>query len=193
MQSRLMAGAVLAAALAASLASHAQTNVYRWVDQQGKVHFSDTPPPEEARSVSQKRMGGGYVEQSQLPYATQVAMKRNPVTLYTAKDCGTPCERGRELLSNRGVPYSERNAQGSAADMEALRKLAGSLEVPLLSVGENTVKGYDEDTWNGALDAAGYPRTRLPGQPMAAGTPPAPGAAAPKAAPGAPSGPAPAH
>jgi hypothetical protein len=48
MQSRLIAGALLLAALAA----HAQTNVYRWVDKEGKVHFSDTPPPDTRSSRS---------------------------------------------------------------------------------------------------------------------------------------------
>ncbi len=163
MHSRLIAGAIVLAVLAAAPAS-AQTNVYRWVDKDGKVHFSDTPPPEEAKSVSQKRMGGGYTEESQLPYATQMAMKRNPVTLYTASGCGTPCDRGRSLLSNRGVPFSEKNATGSQAERDALVKLAGSAEVPLLTVGENKVRGYDEDQWNSALDGAGYPRTRLPSQ-----------------------------
>jgi hypothetical protein len=185
MQSRLIAGVALAAALAAA-AADAATNVYRWVDQQGKVHFSDTPPPVEARSVSQKRMGGGYVEESSLPYATQVAMKRHPVTLYTAKDCGTPCDRGRELLSTRGVPYTERNALANNDNLEALRKLTGgSGEVPFLQVGESKVKGWDEGTWNAALDGAGYPRTRLPGTPAPVHEPQAP---APARAPQAPTG-----
>ena len=192
MHSRLIAGAIVLAALAAAFAATAQTNVYRWVDKDGKVHFSDTPPPEDAKSVSQKRLGGGYTEESQLPYATQMAAKRNPVTLYTASGCGTPCDRGRELLSNRGVPFSERNAGGSNAEREALVKLAGSAEVPLLMVGENKVRGYDEDQWNAALDGGGYPRTRLPSQPVtrpeqAAASPGAAGEATP------PSGPAPAR
>jgi glutaredoxin len=191
MHSRLIAGAIVVAALAAALAATAQTNVYRWVDKDGKVHFSDTPPPEDAKSVSQKRLGGGYTEEAQLPYATQMAMKRNPVTLYTAGGCGTPCERGRDLLSNRGVPFSEKNAGSSQADRDALVKLAGSAEVPLLMVGENKVRGYDPDQWNSALDGGGYPRTRLPSQaptrPQEAAPPKAAGEAAP------PSGSAPAQ
>lgn len=193
MHSRLIAGAIVVAALAGALAAAAQTNVYRWVDKDGKIHFSDTPPPEEAKSVSQKRMGGGYIEEANLPYATQIAMKRNPVTLYTASGCGTPCDRGRELLSNRGVPFSEKNAAATQADRDALTKLAGSAEVPLLMVGENKLRGYDEDQWNSALDGAGYPRTRLPSQapsrPQQASA--APGAPANEAAP--PSGSAPAQ
>jgi glutaredoxin len=154
--------AVLAAALA--LGAAAQTNVYRWVDKDGKVHFSDTPPPDDAKNASQKRVGGGYTEDSQLPYATQQAMKRNPVTLYTGTDCGDPCVKGRELLSKRGIPFSEKDAQNNPGDQEQLKKLIGSLDVPVLVVGENKTKGYEESQWQAALDTAGYPRTRLPGQ-----------------------------
>lgn len=170
MQSRLIALAALAAVLAAAATADAATNVYRWVDKNGKVHFSDTPPPpEEVRDVTQKEMGGASVEESSLPYATQMAKKRNPVTIYTAKDCGPPCDRGRDLLSNRGVPFTEKNAMANNADLDALRKMTGgSGEVPFLIVGEQKIKGYDEDAWNSALDGAGYPRTRLPGQPVAA-------------------------
>ena len=182
MQSPLIGRAVLLVALAACLGASAQTNVYRWVDKQGNVHFSDTPPPEEAKGVSQKRMGGGYVDESQLPYATQLAVKRNPVTLYTADDCGPPCENARDLLSKRGVPFRERNAQANPADAESLRSLAGTPEVPFLLVGEGKLKGFDEDRWQAALDTAGYPRTRLPGQPPAAPAPPAAAPAEPPTA-----------
>jgi len=89
-------------ALVATLAG-AQSNVYRWVDKDGKVHFSDTPPPADAKSASQKRMGGGYVETENLPYATQMAMKKSPVTLFVGSDCGEPCANGRDLLAKRGV------------------------------------------------------------------------------------------
>lgn len=162
MQVRFVIGALVVTALAAAQAQ-AQTNVYKWVDQDGKVHFSDTPPPKDAKSSSQKRMGGGYVDDSQLPYATQLAMKKSPVTLYTSSDCGELCSQGRELLSKRGIPFSEKNAQTNATDAEALKKLIGALQVPVLVVGESALKGYSESTWQSALDGAGYPRTRLPG------------------------------
>ncbi len=173
---------LLAATLACAFGAAAQTTVYRWVDKDGKVQFSDTPPPKEATSVTQKNVGGGGPDDTQLPYATQVAVKRNPVTMYTATDCGNACSRGRDLLSKRGVPFTEKNAQASQADADALKKLAGTPEVPFLIIGENKIKGYEEDVWNSALDTAGYPRTRLPGQRVTApAPPPAPPAAAPKA------------
>ena len=156
---------VLAVALCFAAAADAQTNVYRWVDKDGKVQYSDTPPPKDAKSATQKSMGGGGNENSQLPYATQMAMKRSPVTMFMSGDCGEPCAQGRELLARRGVPYTQRNAQTNPADAEALKKAAGQMQVPVLLVGDNTLKGYSEDSWNAALDSAGYPRSRLPGQP----------------------------
>lgn len=156
--------ALALAAATLAMAAQAQTNVYRWVDKDGKVQFSDTPPPDDAKGATQRRFGGGPVEDTQLPYATQVAMKRNPVTLYTGTQCGEPCASGRELLVRRGIPFSERDAQNNPADQQALKKLIGTLEVPVLVIGDNKAKGYDEGTWQAALDSAGYPRTRLPGQ-----------------------------
>jgi glutaredoxin len=164
MTARYRLSALAAAALLLPAIALAQTSVYRWVDKDGKVHYSDTPPPEPAKSLTQKRVGGGYAESSQLPYATQIAMQKSPVTLYTGGDCGDPCKSGRELLAKRGIPFTERDAQANSEDSEALKKLVGSLEVPVLAVGTSKVKGYEEGAWNSALDGAGYPRTALPGQ-----------------------------
>lgn len=164
------------ALLLSSLHAQAQSTVYRWVDKDGKVHFSDAPPAADAKDVTQKQMGGGAVDESQLPYATQIAMQRNPVTLFTSNGCGDYCVQGRTLLSNRGIPFAERNAEVNPADAEALKKLIGELQVPVLVVGSSTLKGYDEGSWQSALDTAGYPRTRLPGQPPGRNTASAPSA-----------------
>jgi glutaredoxin len=178
MRSLSTLAAALVVAGAATLDAQAQTSVYKWTDADGKVHFSDTPPPPQAsKNVTQQRLGGGTVETSQLPYATQQAMKNSPVTLYTAPQCGDPCAQGRALLSGRGIPYTERDAQGNRADAEQVKKLIGALQVPVLLIGNDPLKGYDSGSWNSALDTAGYPRTRLPGtlapKPVIAPPPPA--------------------
>jgi len=158
-------GAIAVAVLAATLAQNAfaQGSVYRWTDKDGKVHFSDAPPPDDAKDVSQKRMGGDAPDASALPYESQVAMKRHPVTLYVADKCA-PCDDARGLLSRRGIPYTERNAQGNAAEIASLTQLAGAAQVPLLQVGARTLKGFDASAWNAALDGAGYPKSVLPGR-----------------------------
>ena len=179
--------ALLAAALLLPAIAAAQSNVYRWVDKDGKVHYSDSPPEPDVKAVTQKRMGGGTAEAPQLPFATQLAMKSSPAVLYVSPTCGQYCEQGRALLSRRGIPYSERDASNPAG-AEQVKNLIGSQFVPVLALGEKALKGYNEETWQEALDAAGYPRTALPGQRNpAAPVPPSapPPAGQPARAPGA--------
>jgi len=50
-----------------------------------------------------------------------------------------------------------------------LKKATGSqdVDVPVLQVGRNVVKGWEAAQWNNALDAAGYPKTAVWKQPAA--------------------------
>ena len=148
--------------------TNAQAEMYRWVDERGKVHYGDQPPAA-AKDVQQKKLGGNYIESDQLPFATKQAARNYPVTLY-ANDC-QPCNIGRALLAKRGVPYSQRNPEASPQELEALKKLTGSAEIPVLVVGSmQPVKGFEEGAWNTALDAAGYPKSN-PGVTQKGGAP----------------------
>ena len=134
--------------------------LYRWVDDKGNVEWRDTPPPSTAKKVEQRNVRGSTIETSELPYSLQQAVKNHPVTLWIT-DCGAVCNQARSLLNRRGVPHTERNPQ---AEIEAFKKASGgSMEVPLLFVGSRQVKGYLESEWDAALDAAGYPKTAVPG------------------------------
>lgn len=163
--------ALAALLLALSPFADAQTSVYRWVDKDGKVHFSDSPPPETAKDVQQKRVGSAPAD-PELPYATRQAAQRHPVVLYTAASCGHPCAQARELLRARGIPYAERDPQINRGDAESLTKLIGGLEVPVIVVGSASVKGFEAGQWNAALDTAGYPRSLPPGARAPAPQPP---------------------
>lgn len=143
----------------AVIASVDAAQLYRWVDADGKVHYTDKPPPKDAKDIEKKRVNTA-TDAVPLPYAVQQAAKTFPVTLYSA-DCGAPCDQARALLEKRGVPYSERNAADPEVQAE-LKKVTGSqdVDVPVLQVGRaSVVKGWESGQWNTALDAAGYPKT----------------------------------
>src|SRR5690348_5041024 len=90
-------------------------DLYRWVDKDGKVHYSDAPPPPNAKDAELRKLGTNAVEVDKLPYATRDAAKKNPVTLY-ANNCGDPCSSARQLLSKRGIPFSSKNPETSDTD-----------------------------------------------------------------------------
>ncbi len=134
-------------------------SLYRWVDTEGKVHYTEQPPPPSAaKKIEEKTLGTPPADDGQLPYASRLAAKNFPVTLYIS-DCGEACTKAREHLTRRGVPFNEKNA-GTPEVQAELKKLIGALEVPVLTVGTVTrLKGYKAEAWNTALDEAGYPKS----------------------------------
>lgn len=135
----------------------AQT-VYRWVDKDGKVHYGDSPPPEN-KTVQQKNLKAGQgINTDNLPFAVRDAMQKNPVTAFLSVSCGQLCDSARSYLAKRGVPYTVKDPETNPADAEALTKLAGGLELPFLQVGDRSIRGFTEESWGSALDAGGYPR-----------------------------------
>ena len=96
-----------------------------------------------------------------LPYELRLVVERFPVTLYAAADCA-PCDIGRRLLQQRGVPFAERQVQ-TEDDLIALARLSGARTVPVLAVGGQLSRGWQEADWQSTLELAGYPReSRLP-------------------------------
>jgi glutaredoxin len=161
MPARLPALAPLLGALALSFAAgaHAQgREVYRYVDPDGRVVYSDRAPGSEARDVQTKRIQSNTIQTSEAPIAVQVASQRYPVTLYTFP-CGDACDSATALLNRRGVPFETVNVE-EAKNAERLQQLTGETLAPVLQVGDRLLaKGFNEARWNALLDEAGYPKT----------------------------------
>jgi glutaredoxin len=144
---------VLIAALAATSASAQQ---YRWIDEDGGVHYTDTPPPPSAKSAEKKKLKANTVA-SQPSHALTQAMKDSPVTLYSHPDCRESCQMARDLLNRRGVPFTEVSTT-DADKIEQLRRVSGVATVPVLVVGTQVETKPITEAYNQALDLAGYPK-----------------------------------
>ena len=145
-------------ALAASLNASAQTT-YRWVDGDGKVHYSDRPAPHNAMEVEEKKLGApNTIGSGGLGFAAKKAARGAPVTLFTSTDCASECQSARDFLKQQGIPHSERVLRASE-DAAAYKSATGSedLLVPSLQVGAMAQKGFEEGAWRKLLGIAGYP------------------------------------
>ncbi len=146
-----------AALIAACVAAQAQ-QVYRYVDKDGRVIYSDRAPPSDSKEVQAKRLSPNFIENNDVPVATAQAAQRFPVTLYTFA-CGTVCQNAEALLNRRGIPFSTVNVEDPKG-AELLQKLTGAQQAPVLQVGEKLVaKGFNEARWTAMLDDAGYPKS----------------------------------
>ncbi len=146
----------IAVALAAGGAL-AQAQVYRYVDKDGKVVYTDRLPPDAAKDVQAKRLGGNFVQSDDMSLATREATERFPVKLYTFP-CGEVCRAAEALLNRRGVPYTS-IAVDTPEGSEQLMKATGELQAPVLQIGDKQfAKGFSEARWTAMLDEAGYPK-----------------------------------
>ncbi|MBP8285790.1 MAG: glutaredoxin family protein [Rhodoferax sp.] len=154
----LLCGAVILTLL--PLLGTAQT-VYRSVDANGKVTFSDKPPANAARVSTAAEASVSTSSNPALPFELRQVVARYPVTLFTGKDC-EPCDNGRDLLRRRGVPFTEKTIS-SSADTASLQRLSGSSSLPFLTLGTQQIRGFAEAEWTQYLSAAGYPeKSKLP-------------------------------
>lgn len=144
-------------------AAHSQA-VYRIVGPDGKISFSDRAPTEDAVPTAPGRAGSAPQASSSvtaLPYALRQIATRFPVTLYTGNDCA-PCASARNMLVNRGIPFTERTVV-SNEDIASLERLSGGSSLPFGTIGGQQLTGFSDTEWTQYLDAAGYAKqSQLP-------------------------------
>ncbi|HVE51242.1 MAG TPA: glutaredoxin family protein [Casimicrobiaceae bacterium] len=132
--------------------------VYRYVDAEGRVVYSDRAPGSDARDVQRKRVTANTISTSEPSLVVQQASERFPVTLFTF-ECGLACDNALALLNRRGVPFETVNVN-TAEGQQKLQQVSGDLSAPVLQVGDKlVVKGWNETRWNQTLDQAGYPKS----------------------------------
>lgn len=150
---------VLSISIALAVGAAPAWALYKVVDAQGRVTYTDRPPggagTERTAVVRQAGTSPAGVSETAWPYALREPVRRYPVILYTAADC-PPCEAARRLLQQRGIPYTEKTL-ATEDDARAFDKLGAGRMVPGLGVGSRQLRGLDEAQWTSYLDAAGYP------------------------------------
>ena len=135
---------------------------YKVIDANGRVTYTDRPPVTSNDRIQPMRATGGpAAAASNLPFELRQIAERYPVTLFTGEAC-EPCLSGKTLLRQRGIPFSEKTVK-TDADIAAFKRAEASGELPVLRIGAQQLKGYNDAEWVSYLDAAGYPKqSQLP-------------------------------
>ena len=134
-----------------ALAAHAQQ--YRWMDDKGRIQYTDTPPPASAKGVQKKNLSASPAATPEEPFALQTARKNAPVKLYSSPDCGEWCESARALLNRRGIPFNEVSVSDAAQldDLQFRSERLGEVYAQKLAALDELKQSLLHQAFSGAL------------------------------------------
>jgi len=141
---------VVILALFVAAGGTAAAGVYKWTDAEGRVHFGDRPPAGAASetvaipSVDGPAEGDGPVA----PAA------HGSVALYSTEWCGV-CKRAKAHLRRRGVVFTEYDIEKNSLAHAEFKRLGGR-GVPLISVGDKRMRGFNAERLDRMLRDAGW-------------------------------------
>ncbi len=112
------------------------SGIYRWVDEDGKVHFSDKPSKSHSSEAVKLRIN----TYEGVSYDTSSFDVGKEVVMYSASWCGV-CKKARRYFAERGINYTERDIENSARGKMEFKKL-GAKGVPVILVGNRRMNGF---------------------------------------------------
>lgn len=128
----------------------AQADFYKWVDENGQTQITDYPPPSDkaAKDIEIHPSGGSdtkVVEADEEPSSADVS-----VFIYTKDEC-PDCDRAREFLTAKKVPFTEYNMDKDPNAIIRRKAVDDSEDVPFAIINRNRVYGFSESVYERAL------------------------------------------
>jgi glutaredoxin len=138
----------------------ANATFYKWEDENGATQITDYPPPQDksAKDVQVHKYESDDLtnlqnenEQESSSKDSKLKSKKNPeVILYTKNDC-IDCDKAREFLKSKNIPFSEYNMDNDKTSAARRKEVDDSEDVPFAVINKNHVYGFSESVYNRAL------------------------------------------
>ena len=147
-------------ALTLYLCTTAAAEIYKWVDEKGEMHISDSPPPA-AKSpgdmkVYKDRQGDSpdtapaplkKREESRPSFESK---KRADVVLYTTSWCPY-CRKARDYFRSRGIDFVEYDIEKDKEAAIRKKQLDSRGGVPFAIINGRSVSGFSASAYEKAL------------------------------------------
>jgi len=133
----------------------AQAGVYKWTDAEGRVHYSDSAPPQaktQEVNIKVNSISGPAVV-STIGKSAAVNGKQS-IRLFGTTWCGY-CKKARALLVSKGIPYEDIDVEESARGRAEYKQL-GAKGVPVILVGNQRMDGFDAGRLDSMLKQGGW-------------------------------------
>jgi len=149
---------VLIAGMMAACSAAAQTQIYRWVDANGRVQYGERAPSgAKARTIESRvsSYSGPAIVSGTAPASRSAAAGAPPeIKMYATAWC-TYCKRAREYFARKGLRYTELDIEQSAQARAEYDRL-GARGVPVILVGAQRMTGFSEGSMDQMLKSVGF-------------------------------------
>jgi glutaredoxin-like YruB-family protein len=117
--------------------------LYKWVDDKGVFHMSDTPPdPATAEKYTIEKSESDESEPAPVEEAKEAKSARHEVVVYVTPTCPY-CRQAKEFLSQKGVFYAEKDVSADPAARDEMVALTGRDAVPVIVIDGEPIVGFN--------------------------------------------------
>ena len=113
--------------------------IYKWVDDQGKVHFTDDPPDDTRAEEVELRINT-YTSVEIKPLIERLG-KKDKVVMYSATWCGM-CKKAKTYFRKNNIPYVSYDVEKSRIGKMDYKQLRAN-SVPIIIVGNKRMNGFN--------------------------------------------------
>lgn len=121
---------------ALTLSAHAQ--LYKWVDENGRVHYSD----QKQAGVQLQDVKGTVNSYEAVTYDESRFTHADKVVIYTRPSCGY-CNKAKTFFTNNGIDFKEYKIESSTVAKKKYARL-NATGVPVIFVGKKRMNGFSQ-------------------------------------------------
>jgi glutaredoxin len=125
------------------IAAPASAEIYKWVDENGHVNYSNIKPEnQEVTEIEVPISTYEGVSYGSVDHDGSTVDAGKKVVIFSADWCGS-CKKAKKYFRRNGIPFTEHDIErGSRA--KQLYKQLGATGVPVILVGNKRMNGFTE-------------------------------------------------
>ena len=129
---------ILAFLISLITATGVTAEIYKWIDEQGNVHFTDRPPPNQVTEKIEVKINS-YISPN-IVDVDRLFGKTNKVIMYSTSWCGY-CKKARAYFNSNNIPFNEYDVETTIKGKRDYEKLGGD-GVPIILMGNKRMNGF---------------------------------------------------
>lgn len=137
----------------------AADELYKWVDERGRVTYQSSPPPEDAAEIEKSAISTTVSDEAEDPaeevVVEAVENQAVSITLFTNPEC-VPCEDFRAFLGENEIAFDEVDISEDTEMAAEMKEKHGHNTVPTIVVGNKSITGSDVNALATLLKNSGF-------------------------------------